>query len=206
MQSRGSPCESAGEHVDNPQGPIILVPIGPVSRDLLTWLQSRLADVLKRPTTIGQQIPLPGGGYDERRQQYRGEALLRALRALSYPQAERVLGLADVDCYARGLNFVFGQAALNGRQAFVALPRLRPSFYGMPETPDLPSWRERALKECIHELGHTWGLDHCPDPHCVMHFSNSLPDTDAKGIAFCPRCRGQLEQVGVLGREGGSPS
>jgi archaemetzincin len=184
--------------MDNPQGAIVLVPIGPVSPDLLTWLQGRLADLLKRPATVGQEIPLPRDGYNERRQQYLGEAILRALRALSYPMAERILGLADADCYARGLNLIFGQATLNGRQAFVALPRLRPSFYGMPDTPDLPSWRERALKECIHELGHAWGLDHCPDPRCVMAFSNSLPDTDAKGIAFCRHCRGQLEQAGVL--------
>jgi len=25
------------------------------------------------------------------------------------------------------------------------------------------------------------GLDHCPAPRCIMHFSNSLADTDAKG-------------------------
>ncbi len=187
----------------NPQGTILLVPIGPVSRDLLTWLQSRLTDLLGRQTTIGQGIPLPGDAYNERRGQYRGEAILHALRALSYPAAKRVLGLTGADCYARGLNFIFGQAALNGRQAFVALPRLRPSFYGLPEDPNLPSWRERPLKECIHELGHTWGLDHCPDPRCVMRFSNSLPDTDAKGIAFCPQCRGRLEHTGVLGREDG---
>jgi len=31
-----------------------------------------------------------------------------------------------------------------------------------------------------------------------MHFSNSLPDTDAKGVEFCSRCRGQFEHAGVL--------
>lgn len=181
---------------------IVLVPVGPVSADLLTWLQGQLADLLSRPVALGGQIPLPLNALNERRQQYRGETVLRALRTLSYPGAERILGLAGADCYARGLNFIFGQAARNGRQAFVALPRLRPSFYGLPECPGLPPWRERALKECVHELGHTWGLDHCPNPSCVMHFSNALPDTDAKGFAFCPRCRGQLEDAGVLGREG----
>jgi archaemetzincin len=192
--------------MENPQGAVVLVPIGPVSRDLLSSLQRRLADQLERPTVLGEAIPLPHDAYNERRQQFRGETILRALRMRCYPAAERVLGLVEADCYARGLNYIFGQAALNGRQAFVALPRLRPSFYGLPEAPHLPSWRERALKECMHELGHTWGLGHCPDPHCVMHFSNALPDTDAKGVAFCPRCRGQLEQTGVLEGTDGSPS
>jgi len=52
---------------------------------------------------------------------------------------------------------------------------------------------QRALvedgKEAVHELGHTYGLKHCPNPACVMHFSNSLHDTDLKGWKFCPNCQ-----------------
>jgi archaemetzincin len=115
---------------------------------------------------------------------------MAALRTLSAPGSERVLGLVDADCYARGLNFIFGQAALGRREAVVALPRLRQLFYGLPEEPRL--FRERVLKEAVHELGHTWGLRHCGDRQCVMHFSNSLYDTDVKGAAFCRCCRNQL--------------
>ncbi len=120
------------------------------------------------------------------------------LRDLPYPGAERVLGLTDVDCYVPGLNFIFGQAASGGRQAFVALPRLRQSFYRLPE--NLALFRQRALKEAVHELGHTWGLSHCPDPRCVMHFSNSLHDTDVKGPGFCSQCRDRLGAVGKAER------
>ena len=63
-------------------------------------------------------------------------------------------------------------------------------FDGLAEDPDL--YRRRALTECVHELGHTWGLRHCRDARCVMHFSNSLLDTDTKGAAFCSRCTRRL--------------
>jgi archaemetzincin len=172
------------------RGAIVLVPTGPVSSELLTWLAGRMAERLGREVTIGEGIPLPGEGFDPRRRQYRGEAILDALRALPTPAAGRALGLTEADCYAQGLNFIFGQATLNGREAFVALPRLRSSFYGLAEDPVL--YRRRALKECIHELGHTWGLRHCRDARCVMRFSNSLLDTDAKGTAFCSRCQRRL--------------
>jgi archaemetzincin len=172
---------------------IALVSVGPVSRDLLTWLADRMAERLRQDVIVGEGIPLPDDGYDPRRRQYLGEAILDALRAAPHPTAGRVLGLTEADCYAPGLNFIFGQATPNGRKAFVALPRLRSHRrYGLEE--DADPFRRRALKECVHELGHTWGLRHCRDPRCVMHFSNSLLDTDAKGTAFCSRCQRRLEK------------
>jgi archaemetzincin len=168
---------------------VLLVPIGEVEADLTAWLAGELGAALECPVTVGEPVPIPRKGYDRHRRQYRGESMLAALRAISTP-AGRVLGLVNVDCYAPGLNFIFGQATLWGREAFVALPRLRPSFYGLPDDPDL--FRQRVLKEAVHELGHTWGLGHCPDPRCVMHFSNTLHDTDVKGVTFCSRCRKQV--------------
>lgn len=170
---------------------VLLVPIGEVEADLLTWLTVELEAALGCLVTVGEPVPIPREGYDLHRRQYRGGAMLEALRAVSGP-AERILGLADVDCYAPGLNFIFGQATLHGREAFVALPRLRQSFYGLPDDPAL--FQQRVLKEAVHELGHTWGLGHCPDRYCVMHFSNTLRDTDVKGSTFCPRCRKQVDR------------
>jgi archaemetzincin len=173
---------------------ISLAPVGPVPAELLPWLAKRLEEVFNRPVVVQAMISLPAAGYDARRRQYRGDAFIAALQALVNPAVERVLGLADVDCYVPVLNFIFGLADPERRAAFIALPRLRQSFYGRPE--DQPLFRRRALTEAVHELGHTWGLAHCPDPHCVMHFSNSLPDTDIKGFAFCHRCRIRLEKAG----------
>ena len=53
-------------------------------------------------------------------------------------------------------------------------------------------WLPRALKEAVHELGHTLGLAHCPDAGCVMHFSNALVDTDRKGHRLCVVCERKL--------------
>jgi archaemetzincin len=46
----------------------------------------------------------------------------------------------------------------------------------------------RALKEAVHELGHTLGLRHCSRSLCVMHFSNSIFDTDKKKSLLCDQC------------------
>ncbi len=174
---------------------ITFVPIGSVPPELLTWLVYRLTEVVGQEVTTGESIPLPGAGYDARRQQYHGGSLIAVLRRLCCRAAERIVGLTEADCYAPGLNFIFGQARMEGQETLVALPRLHPCFYGLPEEPAL--FHERVLKEVVHELGHTWGLSHCADPHCVMHFSNTLHDTDVKGADFCGRC---LQKLGERGR------
>lgn len=56
----------------------------------------------------------------------------------------------------------------------------------------------RAVKEAVHELGHTYGLGHCRNPRCVMSFSNSLRDVDRKERDFCPSCRRKLAIVPPL--------
>ena len=82
---------------------ISLVPIGPVSAELLLVLADRLGEVFGRQVVVGETLPLPADGYDPRRRQYRGDTIIAALRACLNPTVARVLGLTDVDCYAPGL-------------------------------------------------------------------------------------------------------
>ena len=166
--------------------PIALVPIGQVEEAVLAVIGEGLREAFGRDYVIAAPLSHPDYAYDRRRGQYRSDDILARLRRLKLP-AERWLGVVDVDLYTPGLNFVFGQATMGGPTALISLARLRQSFYGLPE--DEALYHERAIKEAVHELGHTYGLGHCPDPACVMHFSNSLLDTDRKGADFCPRCR-----------------
>ncbi len=96
-------------------------------------------------------------------------------------RAEHVLAVTEVDLYAGDLNFVFGIAQPSGRACVISLFRLSLDA-------DEERFRGRALKEAMHELGHTFGLGHCADPGCVMWFSNTLEETDRKGATYCPRC------------------
>lgn len=170
---------------------IVLVLIGFVPVEVLVHLSRSLTPIFGFPCRTAPSLPMPVRAYDQRRSQYKGDDILALLMGLEIPQARCVLGIIDADCYMPGLNFIFGQARIRGRDAFIALPRLRQSFYGLPENESL--FRERALKEAVHELGHTYGLDHCPSPKCVMHFSNSLPDTDIKKAEFCAQCQSKLK-------------
>ena len=108
---------------------------------------------------------------------------------------DKCLGIVDVDLYAPGLNFVFGEADISSGVAIISLHRLRQERYGLPKDERL--FQDRAIKEAVHELGHTFYLSHCKDVKCVMHFSNSLADTDIKGASFCHKCQQRLKEGGI---------
>jgi archaemetzincin len=99
----------------------------------------------------------------------------------------KILVILDVDAYSIGLNYVLGEAYPNGGLGTVYLPRIKEEFYGLKPNDRL--FYDRMVKECVHELGHIFNFNHCPNTLCVMHFSKSLSDTDVKGKSFCDRCR-----------------
>jgi len=160
------------------------------------FLAAAVGSAYNLKTSIAEPLPVPEDAWDRRRRQYRSASFLGVLAS----QAGRLgggthaplLGITELDIYAAGLNFVFGQADAARGVAVISLARLANEFYG--KLPNSNLLRERALKEAIHELGHVFGLSHCQVPTCIMRFSNTILDTDRKGPGFCQRCYEQLGQ------------
>ena len=146
-------------------------------------LSSCLNDLFAPISMEAGPLPIPSKAYESSRNQYRAAPFLIALGA-QVPSGTHGLALVNLDLFVPQLNFIFGIAQLN-RHALVALPRLSPTFYGLPDNPTL--YLQRINKEARHELGHVLGLDHCAN-YCVMRFSNTLVDTDEKPDTYCPAC------------------
>lgn len=167
---------------------IYIQPIGEIEQELLDYLNAELKKVYGYPCKVASRIEVPEISYNVDRKQYSAEDLVLRMIEQTPSDAKRLLGVVDADLFVPGLNFVFGLAY--GNTAIIALTRLRPEFYGEGKNERL--FRKRALKEAIHELGHTFGLTHCPDIKCIMHFSNNLAETDIKGPGFCRVCSARL--------------
>jgi archaemetzincin len=164
-----------------------LVAVGEVRRSILDRLATAVSATLQMKVDVSPVcLPLPAPAWDEDRGQYQSEIVLADLMARSWPSQMHVLAVADVDLYASGLSFVFGQASCPGTVAVMSLHRLEPV-----EPP--ATLLDRAAKEAVHELGHTFGLTHCDDPGCVMFLSHNLGDTDRKSPGFCAACRAQFD-------------
>ena len=173
-------------------GRIVIVAVGEVDGRILEGLQEFIGKTLEKEACMGQPLNSPEFAYDGRRKQYFSSAILLKLREVERGAGDRVLGVVDFDLYVPSLNFVFGEADVENRVAIISLCRLKQEFYGLPE--DRDRLRERVLKEGVHELGHIYGLGHCSNPLCVMHFSNSLLDTDIKRASLCPQCDKRFKQ------------
>ena len=177
---------------------ILIVPIGGIE-EFLVWgiadFVGQYYSSLGLSVKIGDVIPeeVFSRAYNPLRRQYAGRFFLPVLAEVrKRKNAAAALGVTRLDLYEEGLNFIFGLGHAGLRAAIISTFRLRPEFCG--ESSDGELLLTRAIKEAMHELGHVFGLGHCPDERCVMHFSNSVIDTDIKSPFYCRSCRRKLEK------------
>lgn len=180
-----------------PKGSLLLQPLGKVEKDTITSLMSILKERFGFELLVAGEMQIPLYALNPRRRQFHAPSILRRLKGTE-ENATKILGVATVDLYVPGLNYVFGQAEIDGQVAIISLYRLRPELYGKISNPTEAKslFLKRAGKEAVHEIGHTLGMKHCPDSTCVMHFSNSITDTDKKNDNFCPDHQRELGRVG----------
>ena len=171
---------------------IILRPLVQIDSHILETLKQSLTQTFNCLVEIEALTLSLEYAYEPKRKQYLASPLLSTLRSFSMEPGDKCLGIVDVDLYTPGLNFIFGEADISSGVAIISLYRLRQERYGLPQDEGL--FQDRAIKEAVHELGHTYHLSHCGDIKCVMHFSNSLADTDIKSASFCPKCQRRLKE------------
>lgn len=135
-------------------------------------------------------VQMPHENFNAKNQKWDAAAIIWHLRGEFDPKREgkfMVMALSPYDLYADSLSFVYGLAEKSGNYAVLSYFRLDERFYGRRHSEKL--FRDRVLKEALHEIGHLAGLEHCKSKKCVMTFSPNIIYVDRKKAEFCERCK-----------------
>jgi archaemetzincin len=171
---------------------ILIAPIGAFPESLLDLLGQKVGEAFNCPTRVAALLEDLEDTYSIDRDQYHSTAILERLTARTPPDVLRVIALTRVDLYIPILTYVYGEAQLNGIAAIVSINRLNENLGSLNFEGEL---NRRITKEVLHELGHTFGLLHCKDPTCSMHYCRSIRDVDRKQDRFCRYCQVMLKDA-----------
>lgn len=166
--------------------------IGTVRIKSLPNILKDLEPIFLFPFRFGQNHSYPLYAFEPRRNQYYAHKIIKELLTTIPPNGVKLVGITDVDLCTPVLEYVFGEAQLNGRVAIISYHRLRQSFYHLPDDDDLLLIRFK--KVLIHELGHCFGMFHCDNYRCVMYLANNIFTLDNEADDLCPKCGDYIKE------------
>lgn len=158
---------------------------------LMETLRERTAATFGIHARVFHHADRPNHAFDPKRGQHSSTVILKWL-VERHHTGRRVVAITDVDLFIPVLTFVYGEAQLGGQAAVVSTARLALSADGRV-TQAVAT--DRLVKECVHELGHCFGLLHCAASTCVMARSVNLVEVDSKTPALCDTCEARLREL-----------
>ena len=181
---------------------LVLQPLGRAEA-LVAPVAAALSTFYELAVTAAPLVKLPRRAYYRPRGRYRAEILLEVLAEIAPRGTERVLGLTSADISTSKPPHedwgVLGLASVGGQtcvlSSFRCQRRARNSAHAM----------ERLAKTAVHELGHTFGLDHCPNRGCLMEDGGGSVLTTDRETDLCDECRSRLGAAGKLRANATSP-
>ena len=167
--------------------PILIYRYNDFSVSKAQLLKHELQRVYPSVELSDKSVNLPEKYYYAPRDRYSGRGLLKDLS--QFKQGAVVLGLTDEVIYEpneKSPTFgIFGISPVGGHVAVISSI--------------LPSRKKHSddhlVKLMMHELGHSFGLNHCRDEQCFMvdaEHGNKFPNTPS----FCPQCKAFLNGKG----------
>lgn len=183
---------------------IVLQPLGAtIPPAQLEAVSTAIAAFYAVQVTVAPPLALPKSAFYAKRQRYRAERLLDYLVAEGQKDARVMLGLTAVDISTTKGPFedwgILGLATLDGRSAVLS------SFRCQRRAKNAEHARVRFAKTAVHELGHSFGLDHCPTLGCIMHDGEGSVLTTDTEHDLCTSTRARLTAAGVLRADAKTP-
>ncbi len=173
---------------------VAIQPLGPVKEADIARVKAGIQALYAVDVEVLPEKPLPKVAYFAPRDRYKADKLLDVLAADTPAKFTKVIGLTVRDVSTKKGNIddwgIFGLGALGDRPCVVSTFRLRAG----KATDEV--FLVRLVKVVNHELGHTFGLDHCPTAGCFMQDAGGkIATVDGEGNKPCGECAARLPVV-----------
>jgi archaemetzincin len=172
-----------------------IIPLGRVSSRDIADVRRNIQEFFHADVIVLDGDTLPRFAYYKPRGRYRADSLLAYL-ADKKLDADKIVALTYSDIsVTKGEHRDWGVVGLGelGGQACIV------STWRIHEGRDPDERCKRLLGSVRHELGHTFGLDHCPDRRCNMTDARGEPWSRDNGDGtFCRACMTKLMDAGAI--------
>ena len=169
---------------------IILQPLHKFSQQTLLYLKDSIEQFYPVKVSIASTKEFPSNCYYKPRNRYRADSTIKWLKQIKPDSVRTIVGITDEDIStSKGLHKDFGVMGLGyqpGKACVISTVRLRTSAITADQL------NQRIFKVVVHELGHNFGLPHCPDQTCIMVDAEGKMKLDEeKGL--CSNCKKKLQ-------------
>jgi archaemetzincin len=180
---------------EDPRPVVAIQPLAEVDELVIQRIRAGIEEFFPVRVVVRPPAELPPDAFYKPNQRYRAEKLLVFLDSIANDHGNEYLKLigitsADIsttkgEVYDWG---IFGLGYLPGRVCIVSTFRLGRKKVGEVK------FFERLVKVVNHELGHNFGLGHCPVPACLMEDARGKVKTvDQETGELCPDCQARLK-------------
>jgi archaemetzincin len=166
-----------------------LVAIGAVPKETIEQTSKSLHEAAPIDVVIEPGRALPKSAATVEKDRWSADALLTFLEDVPSAPGHKVMGITEVDIVTPKNGIprwgILGLGSLDGKTSVISTYRMRRKWEGgAPEA----VVRDRLAKISLHELGHTLGLDHCPNKGCVMEDGHGTVKTVDAETVLCAKC------------------
>ncbi|HMR74484.1 MAG TPA: zinc-dependent metalloprotease family protein [Polyangiaceae bacterium] len=188
----------------DPRRVIFLQPLGKALPEAdVALVKAALSVFYDMDVRVAPRLGLPKAAYYSPRRRYRAEKLLSFLEKRAPADAYRVLGITAVDISTTKKPYkdwgVLGLANVDGSSCVMS------SFRCKRKAKNAEHARQRFGKVAVHEIGHTFGLSHCPNRGCLMEDAKGSVLTSDREYDLCADCRQKLIRRGYSLASGDPP-
>lgn len=171
---------------------LLLLPLGDPDPEVVRVVAARIEQTLRYSVVVAPKAEIPRDAWYAARRRWRADRILDALADRS-THAVRIAAITDQPISTtKGAIRDWGIAGLGelpGRECVFST-----YLYRNLARRDRQTYLRYVGDLALHEIGHTFGLPHCPDDGCLMADAkgNALESARQSRGTYCPRCQRRL--------------